>query len=259
MLGDAPPDAGHGSGDALLTAWYGEPGVRDEAYFTRWAEAGWRSWNGMSPELEICQFVVSLVRALRPQRLVETGVGQGFLTRRVEEALNEPQRFTCFESDGTWRAALASLTFFNSSVCTLSARESPSDEELRTADLCILDSDFPYRLVEIERWWRVAPEGAVLFVHDAGNGHGPETPHALVRAKIRELAIPGFFLSNPRGAFVGVTPSGRDHPPASGRMALERRLDAAEGELLALRTSRTFRYSAPLRWAYARIRGVGRR
>jgi predicted O-methyltransferase YrrM len=160
----------------------------------------------MSPEAEICHFVVALVDVLRPKRVIETGAGQGFVSRRVKGVLRDGQRLTCYESDPTWRQALRSLAFFDGSQCLIAHDDTPEDDEMASTDLCILDSDFPYRLSEIERWWRAAGEGAVLFVHDAGHGHGQETPHALVRSKLLELGIPGFFLGNPRGAFVGVKP-----------------------------------------------------
>jgi hypothetical protein len=214
---------------------------------TPWAEPGWHSWNDMSPEFEICHFVVALVEVLRPHRVIETGTGQGFITRRVKEQLRDGQRLTSFESDPAWREALRSLALFDGSVCLLSPDDSPDDEQMAVADLCFLDSDFPFRLPEIERWWRAAAEGAVLFVHDAGNGHGRETGHALVRAKITELGIPGFFLSNPRGAFVGIKASRHD-------AELANRLAAVDNELLVLRGSKTFRYSEPARRLYHTLR-----
>jgi hypothetical protein len=123
--------------------------------------------------------------------------------------------------------------------------------------LTCLDADFPYRLLEIQRWWQAAAEGAVVFIHDAGNGHAPDTPHATVRAKIVELSIPGFFLANPRGAFIGVKPTPSADP---ARMEeLQARLKAAEGELHALQATKTFRYSEPARRIYGRLKRTHRR
>jgi hypothetical protein len=127
----------------LASAWCGEPDPHDEARNTPWAEPGWHSWNDMSPEVEICHFVVALVEVLRPPRVIETGTGQeGFITRRVKEQLRDGQRLTCFESDPAWREALRSLAFFDGSVCLLSPNDSPDDEQMAVADLCFLDSDF---------------------------------------------------------------------------------------------------------------------
>lgn len=232
------------------SAWAGEPDVVDEVRHTPWGEAGWQSWNDMSPEVEICNFFVRLVEVLRPRSIIETGTGQGFVARRVKPVLRDGQRLTCFESDPTWRKALGSLPFFDDACCVLSPEATPTDEEF-AANLVFLDSDYAFRLTEIERWWRVAGEGAVLLVHDTGNGHGPETPHAWVRERVVALDIPGTFLSNPRGAFLGIKPSPRKDSTSA---ELARRVAHVESEMVALRNTKTFRYSAPLRRLYQRIR-----
>ena len=51
------------------------PDLYDEQVFTPWAEPGWTAPNGMSPETEVCDFFASLVRMLKPEVVVETGVG----------------------------------------------------------------------------------------------------------------------------------------------------------------------------------------
>ncbi len=160
----------------------------------------------MSAEVELCEFVVALANVLRPEQLIETGTGQGFLTRRLKAALGADQLLTCFESDDTWREALSTLRFFDGERAALSSSESPSSAELSRAELTCLDSDLRHRLQEIERWWDAATPGAALFVHDAGNGHSADTVHGQVRDTITRLGIPGVFLANPRGAFVGVKP-----------------------------------------------------
>jgi hypothetical protein len=208
----------------------------------------------MSPEVELCEFLVALVKMLRPSRLIETGTGQGFLTRRLKSALGPEQLLTCFESDPTWREALSALAFFDGERAVLSLAESPTSEELALTDLTCLDSDVPCRLLELERWWEAAVAGAAVFVHDAGNGHSPDTPHAAVRETIARLEIPGFFLANPRGAFVGVKPlAGGDDPETE----LATRLEVAERELEALRNTKTFRYTRRARALYQSTRRVG--
>jgi Methyltransferase domain len=247
-------DATAFTGNALLAAsgWAAEPELQDETLNTPWADPGWHSWNDMSPELELCDALVSLVVAFRPKRIIETGTGQGFLTRRIAAVLGSDQTLTCFESDPTWRQALALLRFFDGHRCVISPHDSPDTVEFAAADLTCLDADFRYRLLEIQRWWQAAAEGALVFVHDAGNGHGPDTPHATVRAKIVELSIPGFFLANPRGAFIGVKPT-RSADTVSVE-ALQARLKAAEDELHALQATKTFRYSEPVRRIYGRLK-----
>ena len=188
---------------------------------------------------------------LRPRHVVETGTGQGFVTRRVAARLHAEQRLACYESSAEWRAALSSLEFFGRDGRSLAPGESPDEGAFASADLCLLDSDFAYRLPEIQRWWRCAPSGAVLFVHDAGNPHVDEPEFALTRATIEELGIPGFFLANPRGGFVGHKPRGAAGVPSS---SIANRLVTVEEELRTLKATKTLRYSALARRGYATLR-----
>jgi predicted O-methyltransferase YrrM len=228
------------------TAWCAEPDLVDEVRHTPWAEHGWHAWNDMSPELEVCEFVASLVRVLRPKSVVETGVGQGFLTRRVVAELvgRTNQQLVCFESEPLWREMLSTLGIFDGVRCTLASTETPDPSLLAACDLCLLDSNEAFRLDEIKRWWEVAPPGGVLFVHDAGSPRGPSAGHETVHAFLRALAIPGMFLENPRGGFVGVKPVLATHHTAE-------QIAALEAELLAFRNSRTLRLTAPLRRVHA--------
>jgi hypothetical protein len=229
------------------SAWTFEPTPVDEVAYTQWAEPGWHSWNDMSPEVELCEFLATFVRIRHPERVIETGAGQGFVSRRLKAQLASDQRLTCFESDGVWREALRSVPFFDGTQARLSSDTTPSIEDLAQADLTCLDSDVALRLREIERWWDAARPGAVVFVHDAGNGHGPDTFHARVRETIVRLAIPGCFLANPRGAFVGVKP-----PSASVESGAElaTQLEVVSRELDALRNTKTFRYTRRARTLY---------
>jgi hypothetical protein len=199
---------GRDSGTMLAaSAWREEPPVVDESVYTTWAKAGWHSWNNMSPELEFCSFAGDLARMVEPSLVIETGTGQGFLTRRLVASLGEEQRLTCFEADPTWRRALASLPFFQDPRCDLSTSDTPSRDEVAGAGLCILDSTFPLRRKELELWSQSAPARAVVLVHDAGNRHPDWTPHAELARLIEHLGIPGVFVKNPRGGFLGVKSS----------------------------------------------------
>lgn len=194
------------SGNPYLQAWAEEPPYEPESLHTPRAAPFWMAWNGMSAEVQFCDFGASLALMLQPDKVVETGVGQGFMTRRLATVLQPGQRLLVFEDDPDFRAGLEQLPFFAHPERTLDAAPTPSPEDLVDAQLTILDSEIPSRLVEIDLWWQAAPAGAALLVHDAGNGHGPEAPHHLVRARIEEHGIVGAFLKNPRGSFVGFKP-----------------------------------------------------
>jgi hypothetical protein len=192
-------------------AWEVEPDPVDEANFTAPASPGWHAWNALSPELEFCELAALLVQMAEPRRVIETGTGQGFLTRRLAERIGPEGLLCCFEGDEESRRALASLPFFGEPSHQLSPHPTPSEVDFAWAELSVLDSAFELRLGELEGWWRRARPGAIVLVHDAGNGHPAGSDQARVAARILELEIPGTFLSNPRGGFLGVKPgpSGR--------------------------------------------------
>jgi hypothetical protein len=199
-----PPGVEGGEVATAATAWQREPRPVDESEYTPWAKRGWHAWNGASPEVEFCEFAALLVRLHEPAHVIETGTGQGFLARRVRECLGPDQRLVCYEADGQRREALASLPCFDGRLVRLSQRQSPIDAEFRKADLAVLDSGAPHRFDEIRGWWRAAPPGSLVLVHDTGNGHAPDSLQAELAALVRELEIPGIFLKNPRGAFLGL-------------------------------------------------------
>jgi hypothetical protein len=241
------------AGNELLAAsgWASEPVPVDESTNTPWAEPGWHSWNDMSAEVELCECIAALAKLRRPARVIETGTGQGFLTRRLKAALAPDQHLTCFESDPVWREALQALPFFDGERVVMSDTETPAADDFALADLACLDSDVGFRLREVERWWEAAPPGALAFVHDAGNGHGPETIHSQIRETILALGIPGCFLANPRGAFIGIKPSG---DPGPRELELAAQLQEVAGELDALRGTKTFRYMERPRRLYRLLR-----
>jgi hypothetical protein len=210
------------SGNPLLQAWVKEPPPEPEALHTSWAEPFWLAWNGMSPEVQFCDFVASLALLLQPHKIVETGVGQGFTTRRLARVLQSDQHLLVFEDDPDIRDDLRSLPFFDHPDHSLSLTPSPSTDDFADASLTVLDSEIPSRLAEIDRWWDAAPDGAVLVVHDAGNGHEPNAPHHLIRRRIETLGIGGVFLKNPRGSFLGFKATGGP-PPAARFRYLHRR------------------------------------
>ena len=183
----------------LLKSWYQEPETVDEKEFTPWAESGWPAWNGMSPEKDVCDFVGILVAGLKPNVVIETGVGQGFTTRRIIANLGQAT-FFAFESDDEFRQGLLTVDLVKPYI---EPERSPSPEDFAIADLTILDSDWPDRFQELEDWTKYAKPGSFIFTHDTGNGHHPATGHMQQRRLIEKLGINGIHLPNPRGSFLG--------------------------------------------------------
>jgi hypothetical protein len=186
-----------------VNAWQGEPELEEER--SRWHPEApvWHAWNQMSPEYEFCEFVAALVRMAKPSLVIETGVGQGYTTRRAAAALTPGARLLGFESDPAWREQLAELDFFDGETASLAAEPTPADDDLANVDLFVADSAQKYRSDEVSRWAELAKPGSLIVVHDTGNGHPKWTPHHRMGELIASLGIPGLRLPNPRGSFVG--------------------------------------------------------
>lgn len=208
------------AGDSARTAWGEEPALHDETANTPWAEPGWQSWDGRSPEVEFCDFAAAVVRQLRPRVVIECGTGAGYMTRRLAAALGPEGELISHEADDELRGALAGLPFFAEPAHRLSPQPSPNEVDLGRADVTVLDSGFERRAGELEQWWRSARPGTVVLVHDTGNGHPPDSPQVQLGELVASLGIPGVRLGNPRGGFLGIKPGSPGRPPPAGEAPL---------------------------------------
>lgn len=203
--------------DALLAPWYGTvPQPQPERLNTPWAIGNWTAWNEHAVEVEVAEFLTKLTFQMgngEPDLLViETGTGQGFLTRALSTGRQEP--ILCYESDAEWQNQLHDRGIFPFGMANLSRALTPDSYTMSQADLVLLDSMDPFRLAELCLWAAVGKPGSFLWVHDAGNGHPTWDGHYTLGQLIRTLKIPGKFLENPRGSFItqkdnpdGVPPS----------------------------------------------------
>ena len=195
-----------GMSKAMIDAWTQATQLVDETEFTPWAEEGWLAWNGQSPEMAVCGFVQSLIQMTQPKLIVETGVGQGYMTRAIVQVLTADQELVAYESDDDWRAAMWTLPFWTDNRFNTTLAEDPSPGLFVTAaaDLCVFDSDWEWRFAEVKLWNRYAKPGSVAIIHDTNDE--PDTIHRELRELILELGMTGVFLNNPRGCFMAVQP-----------------------------------------------------
>ena len=162
----------------------------DEAEFTPWCKPGWTAWDAVSPEVEFCEFVGTLQKFLEPAVVVETGVGIGRLTSYLDL---EACEWLGYEAEGKYRLTDG-----------VQQEETPPRQVLERADFVVLDSNPPHRQNELWGWIYHGKPGSVCIVHDAGNGHPGDTFHADVGNICRASNVPGVFLKNPRGAWLGI-------------------------------------------------------
>ncbi len=193
--------------DELLRPWTSEPPLVTERTHTVWADPRWQAWNEHAVEFQIALFLQHLAQHISRRGniiAIETGVGQGFVTRRLEAAIDSHTDILwLFESDHEWRAQLAEHPWFDSrfGVC-LKDDPTPTWMQMGAADLVVLDSNDPWRIAEVALWYACGKEDSVMFVHDTGNGHPSWDGHYSLGQLIRTMKIPGIWLENPRGAFL---------------------------------------------------------
>ena len=168
----------------------GDKMLVDESNFTPWAALGWHAWDEWSPEEEFCQFVSVMQKMLRPSVVLETGVGVGRMSGYIDRSACT---YLGFESDPEWLQPPAALG-------------EPTAEDIKRADLLVLDSDPAYRIRELAMWSLHGKPGSVCIVHDAGNGHPPGSNHDIIRRAIEATGIAGIYLANPRGGWLAAHP-----------------------------------------------------
>lgn len=195
--GGVPTDGG---APAPPSAWLGEPPPSSEGEWTPGGE-GWAAWNQHSPEREFAEFTAALVRLVRPALVVETGVGQGFTTRRVLDALDGS--YIGYESDAGFRDGLRELDVWGEDIL-LAEQAEPTPQVMRRCELAILDSaPTNRRKREIDLWRRVAPAGAFVLVHDVRPDHPRGRSNGVHRSLARHVRrMGGTLLGNPRGGWL---------------------------------------------------------
>lgn len=221
---------------ALFQPWENNEGeVHPERDWTPWAHPGWLSWNGHAVEVQVADFLASLARESSADNdewvCLETGVGQGYVTRRIVSAVNPAKirGIWTFESDPEWAGRIRQLPFWPDNLHSCIKWEiTPTPKQMQQADLVILDSLKPWRQIEMMMWSEVGKEGSLLYVHDTGtqddrSDHASDG-HSKNRFLIKEvLELPGLWLDNPRGGFLAQ--KGREEPKFKYKELWDRTLE----------------------------------
>ena len=157
-------------------------------------------WNIMSPEKDWCDFAAALARLTRTASLiVETGLGQGYVTRRL---LATGRALITYETEQSWADMITPEWHRDEWVVKVGLADA---YDLREADLVILDSELKARLLEWKLWVSAGKSGSWVLMHDTfhdfqGRPAAPPGEWAL------NSDITGMLLHNPRGSFLGVHP-----------------------------------------------------
>jgi prolipoprotein diacylglyceryl transferase len=171
----------------------------------------WHMYDSMSAEVEVLEFLKTLVTTVKPQLVVETGTFSGLSTLRIAEGLkaNGFGRVITCEYDAKVFAA-AKQRFAESGLGQWIDARNESSLEMKVdgrIDLLFCDSDAPIREQEVRHFLpQVNPCGLILM-HDASSAMKTVREAALKME--REALISVVLLPTPRGLVVAQKREGR--------------------------------------------------
>jgi predicted O-methyltransferase YrrM len=171
----------------------------------------WSMYDSMTAEVEVLEFLRTLVTTVKPNLVVETGTFMGVSTLWIAEALrlNGFGRIVSCEFDPKVFAT-AKQKIDASEFRDLIDLHNESSLEMKvegSIDLFFSDSDMPIREQEVRRYLpQISPFGIILM-HDASS-HLKQVRDAALKLE-REGLISVVLLPTPRGLVVAQKREGR--------------------------------------------------
>ena len=171
----------------------------------------WSMYDSMTAEVEVLEFLRTLVTTIKPSLVVETGTFMGVSTLWIAEALrlNGFGKIITCEQDAKLFDA-ARQKFDASELRDLIELRNESSLEMKVdgaIDLFFSDSDMPIREREVRRYLpQISPFGVILM-HDASS-HLKQVREAALNLE-REGLISVVLLPTPRGLVVAQKREGR--------------------------------------------------
>lgn len=171
----------------------------------------WHMYDSMTAEVEVLEFIQSMVTTIKPRLVVETGSFLGVSTIWIAKGLkaNGFGKVVSCEFD-PFVFAKAKDKIAESGLTEWVDLRNESSLEMKiegTIDLFFSDSDTPIRAAEVKRFLpQISPNGVIL-IHDASSHL------AVVRKAAYELENEGLlscvFLPTPRGLVIAQKRQGR--------------------------------------------------
>ena len=171
----------------------------------------WHMYDSMTAEVEVLEFLRTLVTTLKPELIVETGSFLGVSTLWMAEGMraNGFGKIISCEFDPVVFAK-AKDKVAASGLADLIELRNESSLEMRvegTIDLLFSDSDMPIRAAEVKRFLpQIRPTGLILL-HDASS-HLKVVRDAAFALE-REGLVSCIFLPTPRGLVLAQKREGR--------------------------------------------------
>jgi prolipoprotein diacylglyceryl transferase len=171
----------------------------------------WHMYDSMTAEVEVLDFLKSLVTAVKPELVVETGTFSGLSTLRIAEGLRENGRgkiITCEFDPEVY--ALAVKRFESSELASWIDARNESSLEMHVAgqiDFLFCDSETSIREQEVRRFLpQMSPYG-IIVMHDASSAMRTVREGALRLEE--EGLVSVLLLPTPRGLVLAQKRSGR--------------------------------------------------
>jgi len=171
----------------------------------------WSMYDSMTAEVEVLEFLRTVVTTIKPELVVETGTFSGISTLWIAEGLKANGRgriITCEYDSKVYESAKARIATSGLADWIELRNESSLDMKVQgTIDLFFSDSDMPIREQEIRRFLpQINPYGMILM-HDASS-HLKIVREAALNLE-REGLISVVLLRTPRGLVVAQKREGR--------------------------------------------------
>ena len=171
----------------------------------------WSMFDSMTAEVEVLEFLRTVVTTIKPELVVETGTFSGISTLWIAEGLKANGRgriITCEFDPKVYENAKTRIAA--SGLAEWIELRNESSLEMKvvgTIDLFFSDSDMPIREQEIRRFLpQINPYGLILM-HDASS-HLKVVREAALKLE-REGLISVVLLRTPRGLVVAQKREGR--------------------------------------------------
>lgn len=171
----------------------------------------WSMYDSMTAEVEVLEFLRTVVTTIKPELVVETGTFSGISTLWIAEGLRHNGRgkvITCEFDPQVF--ANAQQRFASSELAPWIECRNQSSLEMNIVgriDLLFSDSDMPIREQEVRRFLpQMNPHGLILM-HDASS-HLKQVREAALKLEVEGL-ISVVLLPTPRGLVVAQKREGR--------------------------------------------------
>lgn len=163
----------------------------------------WKAKDKDATEVEVTEFVASLVRLTKPRVIVETGTYQGQTTLAMLQAIYRNQ--DKFAAIWTYEIDPIRATRFAETLDSVAAESIYIIASAINADNCPMDIDLAFldsgmrtRQDDIDVVWPRVRPGGIVLIHDAS----PDRPPGKVRPRAKPDTYTMFDIATPRGLIV---------------------------------------------------------